>query len=138
MNYVKNYEEAKQVFNKHGFNFTVESMRYLLDHHKSFAEVANINNEESCVELVRAASKDQSLDNALKVLYDFMQHGICIQLVHYMLKELAKEQSFFMNQHHLQILEEVSTTSDHIGQQDILKILTEEINKAGQELKVGA
>lgn len=132
---VKTLAEAREEFNKHGFSFTAESMRFLLEHHKSFAEVADMGDEENCVYMVAAAIPSHDKTEAINVIYSFMNKGIGIKLLHYMLKELAKEQDFFMSQQNLEIFEEISKTSDLLGSKDIADVVTQEMVSINQNLR---
>lgn len=135
MEKVKTYAEAQAEFVKHGFSFTAESMKFLLEHKKSFSEVADLSNEENCVYMVACASADHDLNKAIDVIYSFMNKGIGIRLLHFMLKELAKDQDFFMNQTNLEIFEEISKKSDLLASQDIASIVTQEMVSINQSLK---
>lgn len=135
MNKVKTYAEAREVFNGKGFSFTVGSMRFLMEHKKSFSEVASIGNEESCLYMVAAALPSHSIDEAFDTVYYFMEHGIGISLLHYMLKELAKEQDFFMSTRNLEILEEISQTSDLISSKDLVDMISKEMMDAAKNVQ---
>lgn len=135
MEKVRSYAEAREEFNKYGFSFTAESMRFLLECKKSFSEVADMSNEENCVYMVAAAIPSHDRNEAIDVIYSFMQKGISIKLLHFMLKELAKDQDFFMNQTNLEIFEEISKTSDLLGSRDVAGVVTQEMLSINQSLK---
>lgn len=135
MEKVKTYAEAQAEFMKHGFSFTAESMKFLLEHKKSFSEIADMSNEENCVYMVAAAIPSHDRNEAIDVIYSFMKKGISIKLLHFMLKELAKDQDFFMSQTNLEIFEEISKNSDLLASQDIASVVTQEMMSINQSLR---
>ena len=71
MEKVRTYAEAQEEFIKHGFSFTAESMKFLLEHKKSFSEIADMSNEENCVYMVAAAIPSHDRNEAIDVIYSF-------------------------------------------------------------------
>lgn len=127
MDKIKTLEEARELFNQRGFSFSVGSIKFLLDHKKTFSEVADMSKEENCVYLLAAAIPEHDREKAIEIIFEFMDKGVGVRLLHYLLKELARDQDFFMSQTNLEIFEEISKTSDQVSNLDLVNMVSEEM-----------
>lgn len=124
---VKIYKEIEKKLVEGGMEFNVESLKFLVKHKKSKAEISIISpNEdiENTVYLVACGSKGHTLDEAYDIIFGIQQEfKMPSELVHMAAMNIGRANGFFMNEQALNAVEVMSKEEELVNCQEIMDVM---------------
>lgn len=111
-------------FNEIGLKYTVESIVFLADHNRTMNDAIDFyGRADNIIYLIGAGLKEKTVENAMKVINDLMENGLCLEVIYCLAVMKARDNGFFINEQGLQTLDSITQSKDLLDNKTTVEVI---------------